>query len=127
MKNFIKLFFITLCIFLPLFANADGIAQCGFDIEPHIVIENVSKNSAEVLAVQTKKNESSIAAPNFGNFELSAIQDRRNTQSSASFDKTGAQFRLLQQIFTDKYNKLYYSTSHKISSYLKNEICTRAP
>ncbi len=117
MKNFLKIFFTALCLFIPTFASASGINQITSEVNSIPVVSAVSKLNSET----------SIAAVNTGNLELSAIQDRRNNQSFGNIDKSNAQNKLIQQIFTAYYNKLFYSTSHKISSYLKNEICTRAP
>ncbi len=127
MKNFIKIFFTALCLFIPIFASATGLNQLSAQFQPLQIIETPSSQNNESSCFNKNYNETYIAAVNTRNLELSALQDRRSPQGFGNIDKSSAQNKLLQQIFTSNYNKLYFSTSHKLSSYLKNEICTRAP
>lgn len=127
MKKFIKIFFTALCLFIPIFASATGVNQLPPQLQQLQFIEAHSSQNNESSCFNKNNNETSIAAVNTRNLELSVLQDRKNPKSFGNIDKSRAHNKLIQQIFTSDYNKLYFRTSHKISSYLKNEICTRAP
>lgn len=83
--------------------------------------------STEELSVKLEQSGASIVAVNNQSYEISSLNDKKDIFISGSLDKACAQGKLIQQISTAKYNQTYNSTSHNISSYLKNEICTRAP
>ncbi len=126
MKNFIKLFFIVSCFFISLAVNATEIDYGAINYTQHGIVNTISIPDEE-LGIKPSDNETEFVAANAQTNELSAPNDRRNNFSGGNIDKTSAQNKLLQKIFSSNYNKTFYSTSHKISSYLKNEICTRAP
>ena len=115
-----------LCFIISLSANAAKI-DCNVFYNAQTEIVDTITVPDEELSVKPTSSETEFVATNSVNHELSATNDRRNNFTNGNIDKTSPQSRLLQQIFTSKYNKTFYSTSHKISSYLKNEICTRAP
>lgn len=126
MKNLIKLFFIVLCFFITLGANAAGIEYNTLGFQSGSITNTISIPDEEI-GVQPDENETFFVSSNTQSAELYSQNERKDSFLGGALDKTSAQNKLLQQIFTSKYNKAYHSTSHKISSYLKNEICTRAP
>lgn len=126
MKNFIKLFFICFCLFISLAANACAINWNAADFNSTQQIIN-SATQQEELFVNFDGRTNAISATNNQKNEISSLNSQKNNSFNGTLDKATAGSKLIQQIFTAKYNKSLYSTSHKISSYLKNEICTRAP
>lgn len=128
MKNFLKIFFICVCFFISLAANACNINHPNFNVfnQPS-EISALETNPAEEFLISEECSENSIAAPNSQNHEIYTATLRKNTLTSGSTDRSATSQRLTQQIFISKYNKILYSSSHKISPYLKNELCTRAP
>ncbi len=127
MKNFIKIFFIIVCFFITLGANATGAMSVGFEkLAPQTISNEITIPDQE-LGIKPVNNEVEFVCANTHNAEISAVRDRKDNFAGGFLDRASAQNRLLQQIFSSNYNKTYYSTSHKISPLLKNEICTRAP
>ena len=130
MKNFIKIFFIIVCFFISLSSNAREINfdYINYNISQHETIcDSVSNPEEPELILSDDVNENSITSANNHRHEISSSSSRRDTYNSGSIEKTSIQNKLLQQIYSSNYNKTLYSTSHKISPHLKNEICTRAP
>lgn len=127
MKNILKLFLIYVCFFISLSANACGIDFHAANLSSVPVITDSIRDAQNELSMNNDTKEQAIASANSQRQEISNISNRKNNFSGGSLDKAAAQQKLLQQIFTANYNKTLYSNSHKISSYLKNEICTRAP
>ena len=129
MKNFIKIFFIVVCFFISLSANAREISfdSINFNSQQQIILDSVSIPDEPELILSDDVNENSITSSNSQRHEISASTSRRDTYNGGTIEKTSTQNKLLQQIFTSKYNKSLFSKSHKISPHLKNEICTRAP
>ena len=126
MKRFFKLFFICVCFFISLAANAHGIDWHAPEFKPTQQVINSANQKQEELIINFDNKSNAISAANNQKFEISATSSQKNSHNG-TLDKTATQSKLLQQIFTANYNKTLYSSSHKISSYLKNEICTRAP
>ena len=130
MKNFIKIFFIVVCFFISLSANARemdfSVLNSNFS-QQEFILDSVSIPDEPALILSDDVSENSIAASNSQRHEISASSSRRDTYNSGTIERSSAQNKLLQQIFTSKYNKSLFSKSHKISPHLKNEICTRAP
>lgn len=126
MKNFIKLFFICVCFIFSLAANAHGINWHAVEVNQTQQILNAATQQEE-LSINFDHTTNAISAANNQKYEISATSSHKQNSYNGTLDKAGTQSKLLQQIFTANYNKTLYSTSHKISSYLKNEICTRAP
>jgi len=128
-KNFIKIFFIFLCFFIPLSANAFN-TQVDSGLNIYEKQQNIINNftiSHNDFGIQPLKNENSIAASNSNNHELVPFNERKDSFSNSTIFKSNNQNKLLQQFFYINYSQSYTGSSHKISSYLKNEICTRAP
>lgn len=126
MKKFLKLFLICVCFFISLATNAHGIEWHANGINCTQQIIN-SATQQEELLVNLDNRNNAISASNNQKYEISATNSQKNNSYSGTLDKVAYGSKLLQQIFTTNYNKILYSSSHKISSYLKNEICTRAP
>lgn len=131
MKNFIKLFFIILSFFISLGTGNCSAQDCDVRIislntYSQEIIDDINIPREEVL-ITPVKNESYLVPTNSRNYKITPANDKKDSYSRGSLDKTSNQNKLFQQIFYNKYNQLFLSTSHKISSYLQNEICTRAP
>ena len=126
-QNVLKLFFICVCFLISLSANACGIDYNALNFSAQQVITDTITMPQEELVINSDKSEHAIASGTNQRQEISNVSSRKNNFSGGSIDKASAQQKLIQQIFTAKYNKTLYSNSHKISAYLKNEICTRAP
>jgi len=90
-----------------------------------LVSDNISA-PAQVVFVTDNESENSVVSANSNVIEIFSSQDKKD-QFLGSVPKTSPQAKLLQQIFSKNYNNVFISNSHKISSFLKNEICTRAP
>lgn len=131
MKNFIKIFFIVACFFISLFVNSgeESFASLNSDFSQQeaVIMDCVTIPSVPELVLADDINENSIVASNNQRHEISSSSTRKYSYNGGNVEKTSIQNKLLQQIFTSNYNKTFYSTSHKISPLLKNEICTRAP
>ena len=126
-QNVLKLFFICVCFLISLSANACGIDYNALNFSAQQVITDTITMPQEELVINSDKSEHAIASGTNQRQEISNVSSRKNNFSGGSIDKASDKKKLIQQIFTAKYNKTLYSNSHKISSYLKNEICTRAP
>ncbi len=129
MKNIFKIFLIIFCFVISL--TISNISENNFNVLNIYNTINVynkehSDSNSEFLTNRINENENSIVSSNTTNYELSASQDKENSYNFGS-EKNVHRNRLICQNFINKYFKITYSISHKISSYLKNEICTRAP
>ncbi len=129
MKNILKIFLIIFCFVISL--TIPNISENNFNVLNIYNTINVynkehSDSNSEFLTNRINENENSIVSSNTTNYELSASQDKESSYNFGS-EKNVHRNRLICQNFINKYFKITYSISHKISSYLKNEICTRAP
>ena len=79
------------------------------------------------VLVSPDDNESQIAASNSHNTELTSANLEKNSHNITNIDKVATERKIVAQIFALNYNKILYSASHRISLYLRNEVCTRAP
>ena len=105
-------------IFVPSFCQAnDG---------ENIALDTISSVPAFVY-VADNETENSISSSNFYNAEILSLGGQKQTYSSSDLFKTSVQNKLLAQIYAQNYNKVLLSKFHKISYFLRNEICTRAP
>lgn len=130
MKNLLKIFLVIVCFFISLNANAREISFDNINYtfsQQDIILDSVSNPDEPELILSDDVNENSITSANNQRHEISSSSTRRDFFNGGSIEKTSTQNKLLQQIFSSNYNKTLYSTSHKISPHLKNEICTRAP
>ncbi len=122
MNKYIKFICIVFCFFISLIININGEKISHSNIIAQI--NNIS--NASIL--NPDEQENSIVYSNTQNHEISSINnDRKNLNKGNFSDKTTSQNKTSQQLFKLKYNQIYWSISHKISPYLKNEICARAP
>lgn len=126
MKNFIKLFFIYFCLFISLASNACTINWQTADFYP---IQQVitSTTQQEELCINLDDKTNAIFVTNNSKNEISSLNLQKNNSFNGNFNKAATGSKLRQQNFAKKYNEQFYNSSYKISSYLKNEICTRAP
>lgn len=126
MKNFLKIFFIVVC-FLVTFGVCKSDVNIGsFDINNKSIISESISVPHQVL-VSPDDNESQIAASNSHNSELTSANLKKNSHNITNIDKVATERKIVAQIFALNYNKILYSASHRISLYLRNEVCTRAP
>ena len=127
MKNFLKLFLIVVSFFVTLSSSASCISvDTAINYNSQAIIDEITLPDFE-LVVNPEHNENAVVAANNRGQEIYTCSDRRNSTIGGNFDRVLNKNKLIQSIFSDRYNRQLCSTSHKISSYLKNEICTRAP
>ena len=104
--------------FVPSFCQASGGGSLTFD--------SISSAPAIVYPADNE-TENSISSSNFYNAEILSLNTQKQSYNASNLYKTSAQLKLLSQIFTQNYNRVLLSKTHKISYFLRNEICTRAP
>ena len=122
MNKYIKFICIVFCFFISLIINING------EKISHSNIITQINNISNASILNPDEQENSIVYSNTQNHEISSINnDRKNLNKGNFSDKTTSQNKTSQQLFKLKYNQIYWSISHKISPYLKNEICARAP
>lgn len=126
MKNFLKIFFIVVCFLVTLCVCKSGVNIDSFDINNKSIVSESISVPHQVL-VSPDDNESQIAASNSHNTELTSANLKKNSHNITNIDKVATERKIVAQIFALNYNKILYSASHRISLYLRNEVCTRAP
>ena len=126
MKNFLKIFFIVVCFLVTLGVCKSSVNIGSFDINNKSIVSESISVPHQVL-VSPDDNESQIAASNSHNTELTSANLKKNSHNITNIDKVATERRIVAQIFALNYNKILYSASHRISLYLRNEVCTRAP
>lgn len=126
MNNCIKLFFIFLSFLITLSVNTLRVQTCNA-IVPYNTQEIINSISIEKSGIKPGDTKNAIVASNSTNHELIPISERKDTFNNNTIFKFHSQYKLFQRFFYSKYNQIYISNSQKISPYLKNEICTRAP
>lgn len=127
MKNFLKLFLIVVSFLITLGGSLSSASvDTLINYNSPVIVDEITIPDVE-LSIKPEHNENAIVASNSRNQEIYACSDRRNSLIGGNFDRIANKNKLIRTIFNDRYNKYFYNTSHKISSYLKNEICTRAP
>lgn len=126
MKNFLKIFFIVVCFLGTLGVCKSGVNIDSFDINNKSIVSESISVPHQVL-VSPDDNESQIAASNSHNTELTSANLKKNSHNITNIDKVATERKIVTQIFALNYNKILYSASHRISLYLRNEVCTRAP
>ena len=118
MKNFLKIFFITYLFFISLSVSA---------FETHKNFDVIRPLSNQQIFIADSFQENSVVASNSQNPEIYLHNDDKENYISGNLLKTSSQSKFLREIFAKNYNKTFLSKSHKISPFLKNEICTHAP
>lgn len=126
MKNFLKIFFIVVCFLVTLGVCESCVNIGSFDINNKSIVSESISVPHQVL-VSPDDNESQIAASNSHNTELTSANLKKNSHNITNIDKVATERKIVAQIFALNYNKNLYSASHRISLYLRNEVCTRAP
>ena len=86
----------------------------------------LSTGSEKVIFTTVSDNDTAIASANNTGYELFALKSSSDN-GNFSLENGLADNRDYAQQFKVYLNKIMNSKSHNISSYLKNEICTRAP
>lgn len=126
MKNFLKIFFIVVCFLVTLGVCKSSVNIGSFDINNKSIVSESISVPHQVL-VSPDDNESQIATSNSHNSELTSANLKKNSHNITNIDKVATERKIVAQIFVLNYNKILYSASHRISLYLRNEVCTRAP
>lgn len=127
MKNLIKFLFLIFCFTLSLFINIQSAEFFnGLNSKQHTAV--IEAQTVDVPELHDLQQASAfVVAANIPNCEISSLSENKDIYINGLVDKFASQNRLLQQVFNSKYYLAYNSNSHNISSYLKNEICARAP
>ena len=118
MKNFLKIVILIFMCFVSAGAGASG------DIP--VKTDNISP-VVQVIYPDDNETENSVVSSNFYNTEIVNLSEHKQNFSASNLYKTSAQDKFLSVIFTQNYNRVFLSKTHKISYFLRNEICTRAP
>lgn len=121
MKNFWKLIFIAFAFLISLCS-----ANASLYVNKSLPNDSIQIPGA-TICVNNNETENAIVCANSKNFEIFVSKDNKETYSDGNVFKTSIQYKFLQIFFSKNYNKVYLSSYHKISTYLDNEICTRAP
>ena len=119
-KTLFKLLFISFCFFLTFSQNA----QC-----QDVVGIFLSKDIAHQVELRQKfrDTKADIVTLNRQACAISVLNDKQGSFISASLDKLCKDNSSLHNLLISDYIVSYNSISHNISSYLKNDICIRAP
>ena len=124
MQKIFKIFFIFLTFLFTLTPVAFGVESFAVQKSADFSVEQVEFLD---ISQNVKSSEAYVVSANFLPLEISSGCERDEVFINGTLDKSSSQNKLLQQILNAKYNQQFIATSHNISSYLKNEICTRAP
>ena len=119
MKKFFKFILIFLCFLISLsgLSSTEATVLQSSDITP-IIVNKTSYNDSEVL-LNSAENEKYIVSINNNKQEFFSLLKRKN-----SFGHVPNNLTLQNK---SKFDNIISIKSHKISSYLAYEICTRAP
>lgn len=121
-----KIFFKLLLIFLLAFFSLD-ISTCRAEYNPvSLTHTSFSSGSEKVFFNAQPHNETSIATSNSNEHILVSVKsndDNSGTLPGNSFTDNNIYIQQFK-VYSDR---IVNSKSHNISSYLKNEICVRAP
>lgn len=122
-----KVFFRLILIFLFAFFSI-GIAPGNAEFNVSLVNREGVSAAGKHIYFNLQKNKDTIITTSINNNE-SEICASKNGSGGGSFSSGNAvtHNNLAVQQFKIYSNKIINSKSHNISSYLKNEICTRAP
>jgi hypothetical protein len=118
MKILFRIFCILVMFFVPTFCQASD--------SGNVTVDTISSVPAFVY-VADSETENSISSSNYYNAEVLSLNPQRQSYNLSNLYKTSGQLKILTQIFTQNYNRVFLSKTHKISYFLRNEICTRAP
>lgn len=131
MKNILKTLFIIFVFFvsLSIFGNSENTfyTQNFHNLKSNITVVENSQNQNSEQLITVNETENSLVASNFQNNEIFASNDAGKTHYNNLTDKAICQNKFIKVNFSNKYNEFTHLVSHKISPYLRNEICTRAP
>ncbi len=107
--------------------NATAAETFGHDALDVPVIENTIQLPEAEIALKPSDCEKYIATANNKTQEIFSSYQKKNNSGSSSADRITLQNKFTNKFFNSKYNKLNTLKSHKLSTYLSYEICTRAP
>lgn len=132
MKNILKTLFIifVFLVSLSIFGNSENsfVSQNFYNLNNKIEFSQTQQQSEPELIINVNENENSLVASNFQNNEIFASNDSgKSHYGTISTDKATNQNKSTKQNLSKKYNNFTHLISHKISPYLRSEICTRAP
>lgn len=127
MKKYVSLFIIVLCFLFSLsIGTGSDSSRPALFVQNQKVINSVEENFG--ITMNAVEHENTIVSSNSQNVEIySALNDRKNFSYNENSGESTALNKLLKSYLFSSYKSIYRSISHKISPYLKNEICTRAP
>lgn len=126
MKRFIKIFFIFVTLFLLLNTNTQQLSNriSNSDFLNHFISQ--SNQPIEKITVQIDNNENYLAKSN--SYQETIIASRKQNEQGFNFSNDiSPKLKDNYRIFYKDYKKLLYISPYNISSYLRNNICTRAP
>ena len=118
MRNILRTLALISLVFTSLFFNVCNAADCSGS-----VIKSLPYKS---IAVEHSTNEISMATWNDTSIEAS-VSDKNDTYSFSSVGDVPPDNQIYTKLVTYNKKQNIFIKSHNISSYLKNEICTRAP
>ncbi len=132
MKNILKTLFIifVFLISLSIFGNSETtfVSENLYNLRNQIALTQSQQQSEPELIINVNENENSLVASNFPNNEIFASNDcGKSHYGTILTDKAANQNKSIKQNLSKKYNNFTHLISHKISPYLRSEICTRAP
>ena len=118
---FLKLFLIAY-IFIFSLGAADATPYLS-----NTTASNTISTPQAIICLKNYESENSIACAYSNTFEITGQKDDKENYSEGNLFKTSPQYKFLQEIYSKSNNLIYFSKFDKLSLYLKNEICTRAP
>ena len=126
MKKFFKFILIFLCFLISLsgLSSTEATVLQSSDITP-IIVNKTSYNDSEVL-LNSAENEKYIISINNNKQEFFSLLKRKNSFGHVLNNLT-LQNKFIDEFIFSKFDNIISIKSHKISSYLAYEICTRAP
>ncbi|MGN0030870.1 MAG: hypothetical protein ACI37Q_02825 [Candidatus Gastranaerophilaceae bacterium] len=126
MKKFFIFIFTVLCFLISQsgFSSAEATALQNFDVAPAIV-NAVNIDDSEIFLKSTEGEKYITSTNNFGQ-EVFSLLKRKNSFGHVPNNLT-LQNKFIDKFFFSKFDNIISIKSHKISSYLAYEICTRAP
>ena len=126
MKRFINIFLIFAALFLLLNANSQQLSSkiSNSQILNHFISQSV--NQVEKISIPVTSGENYLVKSN--NFSETIASSRKQNEFGFNFfNDLTIKLKDNYKILYKDYRKILYISPYNISSYLKNNICTRAP
>ncbi len=137
MKNFMKIFFIIFSFFIslcaPAFSENYVVSKVADSYEVIVggqetyTAQETQSHKVIISEFNQVNSEKLIASNNTSSYEITRPNNRKNSFGFVNFHKLLAVNRLSYVFGNFKYFKSNYNLFNNNISYLKNEICTRAP